>query len=243
MSDPSYRIFLRKIQIRVKPAAHVANPIHNMPMSITISLEASDSILGQKDIRTWRDLDWKFRPPVEIHADSEVSIVISPALSAATQSDKQVLATVSFADVLALPRRNSRRVHLQLEHQLATIRISFTVAVNQETSVPLWDSLKRRFLRHFRALFGVDERLDFAPVTAPPASDLEIPEQQPVPPARPGWFRPPVGGHVRPPPNQLHGEFIPQESHIHSEDDFNAVPVDSAKIQYTMVGTKRPKPR
>lgn len=67
----------------------------------------------------------------EIHADSEVSIVISPTLSAATQSDKQVLATASFTDVLALPRRISRRVHLQLEHELATIRISFTVIVNQ----------------------------------------------------------------------------------------------------------------
>ncbi|KAJ8697341.1 hypothetical protein PTI98_004152 [Pleurotus ostreatus] len=118
----------------------------------------------------------------------------------------------------------------------------------QDTPVPLWDSLKRRFLRHFRALFGVDERLDFAPVTAPPASDLEIPEQQPVPSARPGWFRPPVGGHVRPPPNQLHEESVLEDhsdvlEDSDSENDFNAVPADSAKIQYTMVGTKRPKPR
>ncbi len=135
--------------------------------------------------------------------------------------------------------------------------------------MPLWDSLKRRFLRHFRALFGVDERSrsDFAPATAPPASDLKILEQQPVPSARPGWLRPSVGEHVWPPRTQVledsedfeHCEdsedfeycedsgdfedFIPQESHTHTENDFNAVPVDSGKIQYTVVGTQRPKPR
>ncbi|KAG9227057.1 hypothetical protein CCMSSC00406_0008257 [Pleurotus cornucopiae] len=242
MTDSSYRIFLRKIQIRVKPAAHVANPIPTMPMPITISLKASDSILGQKDIRTWRNLDWKFRPLVEIHADSEVSIVISPTLSAATQSDKQVLATASFADVLALPRRNSRRVHLQLEHELATIRISFTVTVNQGLPVSLWDSLKIRFLRYFGPLLGVDERSDAVPATAPPASNQGIPVPQPVPSARPGWFRPSVGEHVLT-QEMPHGESLPPESHTYAQTVSTSVPVDSGKIQYTMVGTKRPKPR
>ncbi|KAF4602880.1 hypothetical protein EYR38_003284 [Pleurotus pulmonarius] len=301
--------FAAEIQIRAKSAAHGARHNHPTPMPITISLKASDSILGQKESKTWGDMSWKFRPPVEIHADSEVSIVVSPAPSATTQlDDEQVLATITFADVPALPQRNSRQVHLQLEHELATVRISFTVSVNQGTPVPLRDSLKRRFLRHFRALFGVDERSDFAPATAPPASDVEILEQQPVPSARPGWLRPSVGEHVRPPRTQVledseysvledseysvledseysvledseysvledseysvledseysvledseysvledsedsgnFEDFIPQESHTHTENDFNAVPVDSGKIQYTVVGTQRPKPR
>ncbi|KAL4260520.1 hypothetical protein AB1N83_010040 [Pleurotus pulmonarius] len=233
MPDTSYRIFVRKIQIRTKYAPRVPRPKSAIHVTVSVALKAGDATLAQEDSNGWGDLDWKLRPPVELPANEEVSVVISPASSETRQSDK-ILATATFADVLAQPRRNPRRVCLRLEHELATVWISFIVVM--VPPVPLWDYLKLQFWRYLGPLL-LDERSNFAPAAAPPPLESYAARTS----LNIGCCGDPKGVDVEPASAQetAYGGNVPQ---AYAQQDFDAALVDSGRIQYTVVGTKRPRP-
>lgn len=63
-----------------------------------------------------------------LNAGDEALVMISSSCCDTTQTAPgEILATAKFADILALPRQNARRVHLQREHELGLVRIDFTV--------------------------------------------------------------------------------------------------------------------
>lgn len=135
---------------------------------MAIALKVGDSVLGQKDNCTWGDLDWELQPPVEVYTVEDVCVEITHGF-ATPQSEHWDLAKTKFVDPASLDGDAlDGREPLQLKHELATVKIHFTV---DEESLPPW---LQRLWRYVGRLLGFDGSSDAVPVTTPPVAKCAV---------------------------------------------------------------------
>ncbi|KAF4602889.1 hypothetical protein EYR38_003293 [Pleurotus pulmonarius] len=228
MSDSKRQIFITRIRIRAKSESPVQS--HSACAAVCLKVRGVTCVCTEN--WTWGDLDWELRPPIALNADDEALVMISPSSCDTTPTAHgEILATAKFADILALPRQNARRVHLQREHELGSVKIYFIIYEVCHVVVPITVS-------------GAD-------LLSHTLKEKERPVQRQMEAST--WFKKlRVWADTHDTydlitPFVLDDEFLPLGEDQTQDDDTQhevaAVPADSGRIQYAMVGTKRPKPR
>ncbi|KDQ27235.1 hypothetical protein PLEOSDRAFT_1089275 [Pleurotus ostreatus PC15] len=255
MSDEDhqrYRIYIEAIRIRVKsPDLNHANEQARYPTRVTISLKVGGETRDEKGDLGWMDSNWVLRSPVEICPNDKSLVEIRPGRPGST--DSEVLASVTFKDIMAAERsREKTTVEFQQEHQLATITICFRVCdgciaseggADDAKPIRRRDTLKTRLPghldidkplkhneRHVSSLDywtsvihdGMDSMLHYH--NGGESSPLYLPG--------PGAGIPEVSRPWEDPARNV-------SPHVRSDPE----PSDTGRIEYTVVGTSRPKPR
>ncbi|KAF7427776.1 hypothetical protein PC9H_006991 [Pleurotus ostreatus] len=256
MSDEDhqrYLIYIEAIRIRVKsPDLNHANQQAGYPTCVTISLKVGGETRDEKGNWRWMDSNWVLRSPVEICPNDRALVEIRPGHPGST--DSEVLASVTFKDIMAAVRsREQTNVEFQQEHRLATITICFRVCDGCITSkgraddakpIRRRDTLKTRLPghldidkplkhneRHASSLDywtsvihdGMDSMLH---------SGWEWGESSPLHLPGPGAGIPEVSRRWEDPARNV-------SPYVRSDPE----PSDTGRIEYTVVGTSRPKPR
>ncbi|KAF4570892.1 hypothetical protein EYR36_001840 [Pleurotus pulmonarius] len=244
-----HRIYVEAILIRVKsPTLDLAG---GQTRWLSLSLKVDNEIREDRDRWIWENLDWTFQSPVELCAGSRALIEVRPGVS--TTAGAEVLAEVTFEDIIAATRsREHAVVDFQREHHLATITLRVRVS-NSPTpeqypdpaqNVRRRDSLKSRVLGYLERPFRRNERSEVQP-NAP--QDNWAAATPYSPPRLPPDWRDPAGMYLPAPATPMYDPARPWPNPIPQMVSPQAwvapEPSDTGKIEYTVVGTRRPKPR
>ncbi|KAF4596919.1 hypothetical protein AB1N83_007861 [Pleurotus pulmonarius] len=231
------RIYIEAIRIRLRYPKGTREYEEHRHIKEVFALKV-DNTTRDSISWSWEDLAWRLRSRIEIRAGSRTSLE--------TRSDSEILAAAYFEDIHKLAvdlQRDSPwmasplRVDFDERHVLAMVTISFTVEL-QTPQTPT------SFLP---APTSMPVNLDKTSVSEPP------PEL-----SRVGYGGAYGGGfsgfsYNGPQHDDLNALLTPASSSAYDFDSApakenpygwrNAAPVDTGKILYSVVGTKRPKPR
>ncbi|KAF7424920.1 hypothetical protein PC9H_010231 [Pleurotus ostreatus] len=234
------------IQIRVKsPHLHHTN---DQTRWLSISFKVNNEIKEERIHWIWGDLDWIFKSPVELCSRNKALIEIRPGLSSTT--DSEVFAGLTFEDIIAFARsRGHAIVDFQRDHQLASIIVRVRVSNTPERygyedarqDVKRRDSLKDRVSGYLERPFRRSERHEVPQDYWVGATPYSTPAMPPFPT---DWRDPSA---VYPPGPAAPMYEIPQPwqdpmRQVSPQAWADPEPSDTGKIEYTVVGTRRPKP-
>ncbi|KAL4264176.1 hypothetical protein AB1N83_006518 [Pleurotus pulmonarius] len=218
------RVYLEEIEIRARSTESGVQ--QNDPALVTLSLQVDGNIVKEKENWGWDNLIWLLEPPIEIGADDKVSVETLPELSATI--DPEVLAVVTFEDLVALDitRNRNDRAQLKQEHKLATITVYFSVDKSHEQSHE--KSAETDIMRTIRQYdLAYRSPSEARVVWSPPASrctfSMDVPVIKEIP--------------------IMHRSFVVEFHDLTEAGSSKSPPVDGGRIQYAAVGTTRPKPR
>ncbi|KAL4263937.1 hypothetical protein AB1N83_007860 [Pleurotus pulmonarius] len=240
-----HRIHVEAILIRVKsPYLDLAG---RQTRGLSLSFKVDNESREERDRWIWENLDWIFQSPVELCAGSKALIEVRPGVS--TTAEAEVLAEVTFEDIIAATRGCEHAVvDFQREHHLATITLRVRVS-NSPTpgqypdpaqNLRRRDSLKSRVLGYLERPFRRNERHDTPQDNWAGATPYS-------PPRLPPDWRDPAGMYPPGPATPMYDPARPWHDPIPQMVSPQAwvgpEPSDTGKIEYTVVGTRRPKPR
>ncbi|KAF4570891.1 hypothetical protein EYR40_007381 [Pleurotus pulmonarius] len=234
------RIYIEAIRIRLRYPKGTREYEEHRHIKEVFALKV-DNATRDSISWSWGDLDWCLRSRIEIRAGSRPSLE--------TRSDSEILAAAYFEDIHKLAvdlQRDSPwmasplRVDFEERHVLAMITISFTV----ELQAP------RTQTSFLPAPTSMPVNLDKTSSSEPPPGVHRV--------GYSGAYGGYGGGYAGSSYDGRSSEYpagiVPYASNSpydfdstpakgHPYDWCNAAPVDTGKILYSVVGTKRPKPR
>ncbi|KAG9225256.1 hypothetical protein CCMSSC00406_0007087 [Pleurotus cornucopiae] len=243
-AEAAHTTILAAVQIRVKSPN--LNHTNDQTRWLSISFKVNNEIREARIHWLWGDLDWILQSPVELCANNKASVEIRPGLSATIESE--VLAGVTFEDIIAVVRcREHAILDFQREHQYATITLRVRVSNTPERyedarqDVRRRDSLKDRVLgyleRPFRHSEGHDAPQDYWAGATP--------YNTPAMPRYPTDWRDPSAMYLPSPAAPMYEIPRPWQDpmrQVSPQAWVDPQPSDTGKIEYTVVGTRRPKP-
>ncbi|KAG9220322.1 hypothetical protein CCMSSC00406_0006387 [Pleurotus cornucopiae] len=246
MSDEDhqrYRIYIEVVRIRVKsPDLNHANKQARYPTWVSISLKVGDETRDEKGNWRWMDSNWVLR---EIYANDKALVDIRPGLPAST--DSEVLASATFEDIIATARsREQSTVDVQQEHRLATVTTCFRVddgcvtpkrAADNAKPIRRRDTLKTRLPGYLDQTLRRNARhasvVDYWTSVIHDGMDSISQWGESSPLFLPG---PDAGPEVSRPWEDPVRNVSP---YVRSDPE----PSDTGRIEYTVMGTSRTKPR
>ncbi|KAF7424928.1 hypothetical protein PC9H_010239 [Pleurotus ostreatus] len=231
------RIYIEAIRIRLRYRKGTREYEERQYIKETFALKVNDA---PRDTVSWSwgDLDWCLQSHIGLRTGSRISLE--------TCSDSEVLAAVSFEDIHKLANDLLRdapwmasplTVDFQERHVLATITLSFSVELQApQTPTSFLPSMP----------VNLDKTLSSEPPTGVHRMGYGG--------AYGGYGGGYAGSSYDGRPSEYPAGIVPYASNSPYDFDStpakgtpydfcNAAPVDTGKILYSVVGTKRPKPR